>query len=301
MTEENREILTNLKFRLIEINWIGKIGKYYFDILDKQDSEDELVISVNFAQNENKGRLFEYFDTLEKDEIISSYGMEENVIKVTFLENGKEKLDNLLNNISSNFDSINLECKCNNCSNTQDLNYYCYTNRYMLLCSNCAGELQKKIEEDKKRSGNYVKGFFASLIGALIGSIAWILIGCLGFIASIAGAAISYGAFKGYNMAKGKISKTGVVINVITIIIAFLFANYAGIFIQFMKEVEDGNLLYFILVTPYLFSDAEFLGAVLKDLLLGILFAFLGSSKTVSDYFNQAKHNDNFHVEKIEF
>ena len=33
MTEENREILTNLKFRLIEINWIGKIGKYYFDIL----------------------------------------------------------------------------------------------------------------------------------------------------------------------------------------------------------------------------------------------------------------------------
>ncbi len=301
MKEENREILSNLNFRLMDINWIGKIGKYYFDILDKQDSENELVIAVNFAPNENKGKLFEYFDTLEKDEIISSYGMEDNVIRLSFIENGREKLDDLLKNIVSNFDGIDLKCKCDNCSNSMDLNYYCYSNRYMLLCDDCAGELRSKIEEDKNASGNYVKGFFASLIGAFVGSIVWILIGCLGFIASIAGAAISFGAFKGYNMAKGKISKAGVIINIITIIVAFLFANYIGLFIQFMKEIKDGDFISFVMFTPYLFSDSEFLAGIIKDLGFGILFAFLGSSKTISAYFNQAKRNDSFDVEKIEF
>ena len=62
MNNINLEKLNGLGFKKVGINWLGKIGRYYFEIQDKQDSEEELIVSLNLAPNTEKSKLFEYLD-----------------------------------------------------------------------------------------------------------------------------------------------------------------------------------------------------------------------------------------------
>lgn len=222
MTEQNAEKLKELGFKKINISWIGKIKEYFISILDKQDSENELIITVNFAQNENKSKIFEFFDNMQSENIISDYGLDKDVISVTFVESENSDLENFLTQVANNFDSIGLSCKCSCCDETENLNFFTDGSNYRLLCDSCAEKFIEDQQKYKKKQNRYFAGFLASLVGALIGSIVWIIIGMLGFVASIAGVAISYCAFKGYEIAKGKLTRKGIVLNVVAIIIAFL-------------------------------------------------------------------------------
>lgn len=301
MTDENVQILTDLNFRKIDINWVGKIDNYFFDVLDKQDSEDQLVISFIFAPNENKSKIFEYLDVLQSEKVISDYELNKNTITINFLESGTEKLNIFLKKIADNLNNIGMECKCSNCDNTNDLNFYTNGSVSLLLCNDCANDVKTKLAEEEKRSSYYVKGFFASLIGALIGSIVWIILGAIGFIASIAGLAIAYCAFFGYSRFGGKVSKTGVILTVFSIVIAFLFAEYIGLGIDFIKAVDGATMLDYIFYTPVILSDVELIKSILPDLGFGVLFAFLGSNRTIRDNLNRAKAGTGFSFEKIDF
>ncbi len=300
MTENNIEKLDELNFKKIGIDRIGKIGNYFFSIEDKQDSENELIVSFSFAPNNNKSKLFEYFDKLEENNKITEYSLEKSKVNIIYIENDDETIDNFLNNIVNKINEINGKCICSNCENTENLSFYSNGNVYSLLCEKCGTNVINQFEDDKNKANNYVKGFFASLIGALIGSALWIIIGAFGFFASIAGLAISYCAFKGYGIAKGKLSRKGIILNVIAIIIGFLFAQYAVLFIEFMKEFENMNLLGFIQFTPIIFTDFEFIKSLLPDIGLGILFAFLGTYRTIINNYKSAKNAENIKVEKLD-
>ncbi len=300
MTENNVEKLVELNFKKIGIDRIGKIEDYFFSIEDKQDSENELIVSFNFAPNNNKSKLFEFFDKLEESKQISEYNIDKNLVRVVYIEDEKETVDIFLNGIVNKFREIDGKCICSNCDNTENLSFYSNGNVYSLLCESCGTNVIDQFEKDKLAKNNYIKGLLASLIGALIGSAIWIIIGALGFFASIAGLAISYCAFKGYGIAKGKLTRKGIILNVIAIVIAFLFAQYAVLFIQFMKEFENMDLFGFIILTPVIFSDLEFVKSLLPDIGLGILFAFLGTYRTIINNYKSAKNSENIKVEKIE-
>ncbi len=300
MKSENLSVLEKYNFKQFSYVYVGKINEYYLEVVDVQDSEYSLNVSFYFYQNDNKSKLFGYFDELQKNGIISNYEMQKDEIYVTYNENCNEDFESFLQNLTKQLADIQMKNKCCNCDNTNNLAYYYNEQRYMFLCDDCANDLISKIEEDKNSPGNYVVGFVGSLIGALVGSLAWIIIGALGFIASIAGAAISFCAFKGYELAKGKLSKTGIIINIVSIVIAFLFAQYIGIFFDFKHAIPEANFTDYLLYTPVLFSDVEFL---LKGLLpnfgLGILFVVLGASSSVSNNLKTAKHNDSLKIEKL--
>ena len=143
-------------------------------------------------------------------------------------------------------------------------------------------------------------GFLGSVLGALVGSVLWIIIGLLGFIASIAGAAISYCAFKGYSLFKGKLTKKGIVLNIVAIIIAFVFAQYIGLYFDFKEAIAGADFGLYLMFTPVLFSDSEFLLGLLPNLGLGILFIALGASTSISNNFKAAKNNEELKIEKID-
>jgi len=298
MTDFNLDKLAQLGFKKININWIGKVRNYYFSILDKQDSENELIISITYAPNENKSKIFEFFDGLQTEKVISDYGMEKDIITVTFVESDNSGIDTFINQLANNFDSIGLTCKCSCCDETDNLHYFTEGYNYRLLCDTCAEKFMADQEKYRLKSNRYFLGFVYSLVGALIGSIVWILIGIAGFVASIAGVAISYCAFKGYEIARAKISRKGIILNVFSIIIAFLIAQYIGLFLELRDEVTFSQFVY---ITPYLFRDWEFIKACLPNFGLGLLFAFLGCSGTISKQYKAAKYVDEFKIEKIEF
>lgn len=301
MTETNAKKLEELGFKKVGIDYVGKLSSYFFNVEDKQDSENELAISIDIAQNSNKGQFFSFLDKLCGDGKISSYDSVHDSVTMVFCEGGVETVDLFLNELVQQLDSIGAICICQSCQRHDDLAFYTDWKKHLILCSTCASSVMKKYEEEKNKNGNYIKGLIFSLTGALIGSVVWIIIGALGFFASIAGLAISYCAFKGYDMAKGKYSKIGIVINIVSILLAFLFAQYAVVFIEFAKELPGLTLKDFMYSTPYLFKDPEFIKAILPNLGFGLLFAVLGSYRTIANNIRTAKNNDNFKIEKIEF
>lgn len=301
MTEQNVNILQRNNFKQVGITWIGKIKNLFWEVTDIQDAENKLGIIISISANENKSKIFEELDSFQKKEVISDYSFENNLIKIIYIENETTNLEEFLKTISSTLEEIGAVCKCSCCDNTQNLNYYSSGYKYLLLCDSCAEKTLEQAEKEKNSSGHYFKGFIFSLVGALIGSILWIILGAVGFIASFAGVAISFCAFKGFEKAKAKLTKKGIVINVIAIIIAFLFAQYAGLYIMFKKEVAEATIRVFLILTPILFRDMEFVKSLIPDFLIGILFLFLGSSSTIKQNLNQAKLNDEFKIEKVSF
>ncbi len=298
MNVNNIEQLTQLKFKKIENSWVGKINDFYISIDDEK--ENELIIKLNFISS-NRGKLFEFLENEKEADHIESYSINKNQLEIVYKETVEVQLDSFLNEIVSLCGQIEAKCVCTNCEQTQDLSFYTNQKVYSLLCSNCGGRLLSQVEVDNSRRNNYLAGFFASLLGALIGSVAWIAIGALGFFASIAGFAISFCAFKGYELAKGKLSRTGIILNIITILIGFIFAQYAVLFIGFRKEFPEMNLRDFITLTPIIFSDTEILKSLIGDFLLGILFIVLGTFRTIKENFIKAKENKNLQIERVDF
>ena len=306
MNDENRENLTAKGFKQVGIDWLGTQGKYYFDVQDKQDSETQLEVSFSLAPNTEKNKLFEYLDTMQKDQVISDYSMADSKVRATYNESTEREIGTFIKGLAEKLEEIDARCVCSSCSNTEDLAYYASETSHALLCEDCARKAMNDLEADKAGKGNYIQGFLASLAGAIIGSFFWIVIGALGFVASIAGFAIAWCAFTGYAFAKGKLTKKGIVLNVVAIVIAFIFAQYAGLFIDFLKEVESVKghpilaLRVFLLITPEMLSDGEFVKELLPNIGLGLLFAFLGTYRMIANNFKTAKAQENLKIEKID-
>lgn len=195
---------------------------------------------------------------------------------------------------------INQLPKCVHCGSQENLGKYETPEGVSVLCEDCAAELSKKIENYKEQKNNFVLGFFASLLGAIVGSILWILLGMINFYASFAGYAIAFAAFWAYSKAGGKLTKAGVVINIVTVIMGILFAEYVGLFIAICRinpgysYIEYASYINSILLLP------EFLKSECINFVLGALFAFLGCHNIIRNNMTSAKKMENFWIKKID-
>ena len=297
MNESNLDKLTGAGFKKIGASLVGKIDGYFFTVTDRIDAENETDISINLAQNDERSKFLEFLD---KEEHFKEYSIDKNNISITFKEDAGKDIVDALNDAAAKLSDIGALCICGSCDSTDNLGVYSNGTLHSILCDKCGEGVLKTFDEEKNRKGNYVKGFFASLIGALLGSLLWILIGMAGFYASIAGLAISFCAFKGYEMAGAKVSKTGVIINVITILIAFLFAQHVGLYIELHKEIPELTFSMFILNTHLILSDSDVLRYVLPNMGLGFLFVALGAYRTIANNFDAAKQAAGFKIEKVE-
>ena len=71
--------------------------------------------------------------------------------------------------------------------------------------------------------------------------------------------------------------------------------------IEELKEAIAGaDFGLYLMFTPVLFSDSEFLLGLLPNLGLGILFIALGASTSISNNFKAAKNNEELKIEKID-
>ncbi|MBP5401990.1 MAG: FUSC family protein [Treponema sp.] len=301
MNSINTEKLTELNFQQKGFNWIGKIDQYYFTIEDIQAAEAQLLILMNLSEDFNKEQLFENLDQFVNDKKISHYNYENKILKITYQETNDESIYDVLEQIVAKLENADAKCVCSNCSNTDYLSFYTTKNKTFLFCEKCGKEVLTAFEEEKNKKNNYIKLFLFTLLGALVGSIAWILIGALGYIASIAGFAISICAFVGYDLSKSKYTKTGVIITIVSIALAFFFAQYVGLYIVFAKELPEMNVLSFVLLTPIIFKEPEIISAVLRDTGLGLLFIVLGAYRIINEKFIKAKTDSSIELEKTTF
>ena len=136
---------------------------------------------------------------------------------------------------------------------------------------------------EEKRRENVVAGAVGAFLGALIGVVCTVVIGQLGYVASVSGLIMAVCALKGYELLGGALSRKGAAIASVLILVMTYFAHRltwaAAIMSAFEGEV---GLLEAFRAIPQMLEEGMLEGpAYWGDLAMLYLFTLLGAVPTI--------------------
>ena len=200
------------------------------------------------------------------------------VVKTFTMKGAVKNLEKSLDFITNKLSELGFDgSKCPKCGkelvNKKELNYLnplINTNFSMHVCEDCYNHIleeeNKKEEEYKKSPNNYLKGTLGAFIGALLGGMAWIIVGLFGYVATIIAFLISFLGSYGYDLMKGKKNK----IKLLIVSIVSVFVIILSTFILYI--IVCGSFARFI---DFL-ATSDGLREFLVNLLLALIFGVLG-------------------------
>lgn len=274
---------------------------YFISSRSNSSQEEVAQIFLSYDQIERKGDIINFLDDGKEKGQIQSYQINDDFLLFDYnLEQFSESLGTFMEQLCQVLKNLNVSNSCVHCKKTEKLHLYVNNSKPCILCEDCGIELTKKIDSVTNAKNNYLKGFFASLLGALVASVLWIVLGVIGWYASFAGYVIAFAAFWAYNKVGGKLTKQGVIINICTIIFALIFAEYVELVIQLAREIPGGTLFGYILLVPSLLFYPDVLKHELISIAIGALFSFLGCNQIIKSNLEAAKNMNNINVKKID-
>ncbi len=200
------------------------------------------------------------------------------VVKTFTMKGAVKNLEKSLDFITNKLSELGFDgSKCPKCGkelvNKKELNYLnplINTNFSMHVCEDCYNHIleeeNKKEEEYKKSPNNYLKGTLGAFIGALLGGMAWIIVGLFGYVATIIAFLISFLGSYGYDLMKGKKNK----IKLLIVSIVSVFVIILSTFILYI--IVCGSFAKFV---DFL-ATSDGLREFLVNLLLALIFGVLG-------------------------
>ena len=134
-----------------------------------------------------------------------------------------------------------------------------------------------KTKNDKKEiKGNYLLGILGGILGGLIGTIPWMLMYIYGnMMLSILAVVIAAGAFYGYKLFNGKVTK--VLPAIIMIVSILIVALTTFVFIPAFYLHNEGLMVSFDSMKE-LYTNGEFFEGISKDAVIAVFFTILGAS-----------------------
>lgn len=149
------------------------------------------------------------------------------------------------------------------------------------------------MEKTETQSGSFILGLVGAIVGGIIGTLPWIL--CYVYanmMWSILAVFVALGAFKGYELLKGRMDKkVPYIIGAISIICVSVATLVAIPMLLVLKEY--GNTSFEML--KLLYSVGEFKAAIAHDFIYALLFTVLG----ISGIFSSIKRSIEAGDEKI--
>lgn len=117
--------------------------------------------------------------------------------------------------------------------------------------------------------GSYITGIVGAIIGAVIATVPWIIVYMeMNYILSLLAVLIGFGALKGYELCKGKMTKiVKLIVMVIAIIVIFVANCYVIPTIYANKNNVDIQKFY---------DSDEYMSALTSDLIISIIFVIAG-------------------------
>ena len=174
---------------------------------------------------------------------------------------------------------------CQRCGQTLPTEVCSVGGSKAILCQSCFQAVKnesfqrQQIQAAKKE--NVVGGVVGALLGSLIGAAAIILISRLGFVAAVSGLIMGVCTLKGYEMLGGKLTKKGVVISVIIMLLMVYVADRFDWAIMASSELGDSVFSWFRAI-PEMVSDGYIESGVYYGNLAKLyLFAILGAVPTI--------------------
>ncbi len=281
----------------------GLFEEYWVQIIPNSKSGSMIITTaVQFADDQVQAAVNSSLSALAQATPSTSFSIHDNAISVERkLPFGGLKLADVEPMLQSLVDCLRkagAKPACFSCG-AEGLHGFAKVNGMaMMLCQSCqqqiSGHIMQGEAEHAETKGNYLAGAFGALLGALVGSIAWIVIGLLGFFAAIGGVAISFCAAKGYTMMKGKINIAAIIMICLICIVVLVFAQFVEYGILVMQEAsKTGESITFMESMQMVYFAAlnvpEVTSEFVINLGLGLLFLALGAYSVIRQLFVSAK------------
>lgn len=189
--------------------------------------------------------------------------------------------------VAANLSRLGYENCCQVCGQTDNVGTYFAYNCTARLCDSCHQtyiERNDAVKQEKsKKAENIVGGIIGALLGSLIGAAAIILISQLGYIAAISGVIMGVCALKGYELLGGKLSKAGIIISSLIMIVMVFLSNQLDWAIILHNEYPAyGIFEAFKMMNYLLLNDGIDLSVYIPQLFLLYIFTLVGAAPTVS-------------------
>ena len=154
------------------------------------------------------------------------------------------------------------------------------------LHESCAAKVKAEIGEAEQAqkeqdTGSYATGTVGAVVGALLGAVVWGIVLCMGYVASLVGLLIGWLSGKGYDLMNGRKDKGKVVILALAVLLGVAAGTVGGYAVSTWMEIESYysvslTFAEFMELFVLMLQDGEYMGYIIKDLLLGLVFAALG-------------------------
>ncbi len=170
------------------------------------------------------------------------------------------------------------------------------------VCGSCGAELnpEQQTQEQQlpaqetpvtpEKPENLLTGIVGALLGAAIGAGAIILLGQLGFVASISGFILAVCTLKGYELLGGKLSVKGIVISLILLLATPYIADRLDWAILIMQEFSAEGVTFgeAFAAVPLLIEEGAIVESeYITNLLMLYGFTILGAFSTFKGLFQK--------------
>lgn len=164
----------------------------------------------------------------------------------------------------------------------------------VICCPDCfklrSDEVSVNQHEKSQKKENIIGGFVGALIGSLLGVVAIVILGQLGYVAVISGLILAVCTLKGYELLGGKLSKVGIVISVLIMIVMVYFGSRLDWSISVANYYEDVDILYAFQILPQLFAEGYLeASAFYESLFLVYIFTAIGAIPTIINMIRDGK------------
>lgn len=273
----------------------------------EQSAQYKITLYLDVERSTYKEPFLAYVKSLEETYPFvnyAGYNMKNAVTVNIASQEGwdRDNLTHLIEDITAKCKDYQIYSCCAICGSAKQLAICAVDGHSEPLCESCCSRIAEgSIQTDgsRRRREHLPLGVLGALLGAVVGSALWIVIGQFGFIAGLAGYAIVYGSVKGYEKAGGTVSKKGIILCIIFSLLAIAAAECASLGITIYRELKAD---YWITPTeafqmiPDFLGVEEVRGGVIKDLVIGYAFAVWASFSFVKSLWKRIQAETAPHV-----
>ena len=197
-----------------------------------------------------------------------------------------EDVMKIVSDITLHFETIGYHQSCMISGDTSDLSLYQVGARKVVASNAAVVDFVNTHNESNQQTINPVLGLIGAIIGILLGTIAWIIVGEFGWFVGWIGFLIVFLGIYGFKLlGKGITKGWGIVIMILSLV-AIVFAQFfslgLGIFEYAKSEGVRLTLIEVIIYIPIFLTESSILREFITNLLIGLGIGGLGMFSSIS-------------------
>lgn len=196
----------------------------------------------------------------------------------------QDNVSNALNALITFLHAAGFQNCCQSCGT--EATSACYVSGgYMHLCPDCYAKMQHNsamaASAKENKNENVIAGVVGALLGSLVGVLSIIIFSQLGYIAILSGIIMAICTLKGYELLAGKLTKKGIIISVLVMIIMTYVGDRLDWAIVVMNTFDVPFTLSYQIVPELLYEEVIDMATYVGNLVMQYLFVLLGAVPTV--------------------